>query len=573
MFKIPNTDCRMEMTGWEVFNFSWSIEKVSMCPHSAGEFLCSPSFVVHSLPGLSWHLNLYPRGNEEADFKSVYLMRNNICGTAVSHIFTVGVGTALKGEDMVLNRIEEMQCLIRINYNWEYVKNPDILIIKLALKPLNKIKHDILPSLSYENGLFADAVVCARDFDFRVHKAILWARWPKLAEKLEAEATCKTVLDIEPDVLNAMINYVYTGKLDKNTTDIKAKLPAAAAKHELPKLHCMDVVTQEVCTHINVEEVSFHCNVDRLINMPNNTEFCSDVFYIDMFESCRWYLIIRKKTKTDSERIHYDVSLCNTYGSKFKPLFVRSNITYDNSHYSVNEHLFRKNENWVCGTNSSHPSLSPFSLRCEFKFSDYHSFSKIIKSRKLQSNNLDTLHFSSDLRNLYKTGKLSDITITVGSKIFSAHKSIVCARSAVFCRMFETEMKESVRNSVDISDVDPDIMDDMLLYMYSGCLSKPLDDDRAEELYAVADKYEISALKEKCSTYFISRLSASNVYRVLQLANLRSDDNLHKQAVEFLSQEEYIFSAEEWKTFSIHNGSVAAKVLQEVRFQKKRKNN
>ncbi|XP_035229105.1 speckle-type POZ protein B-like [Stegodyphus dumicola] len=332
-----------------------------------------------------------------------------------------------------------------------------------------------------------------------------------------------------------------------------------------------------------------------------------------MLKSCVWHLTLYIHQATESA-MAFNVSLCNTYGSEFKPLFVKSKISFHYSQCAESEHLILKSGNWMCadlrksggkGNAESFPSVVSYpklprislrtgtveasdslfhlrygtqlkreneleialELKCEFKFSDCSSLSEIIKTSSAFAlpTSLHHQQFSCDLGNLYKTGKLSDITITVGSKTFSVHKSIVCARSAVFCRMFEIEMKESVGNRVDISDIDPDIMDEILMYMYSGWLKKPLEGDRAEELYAVADKYDIFTLKEKCSTFFKSGLSASNVCRVLQLADLHSDDDLYKQVMKFLSQEWYIFSTVEWQTFTLCNGSVAAKVQKDVK--------
>ncbi|GIX82419.1 protein roadkill [Caerostris darwini] len=56
-----------------------------------------------------------------------------------------------------------------------------------------------------------------------------------------------------------------------------------------------------------------------------------------------------------------------------------------------------------------------------------------------------------------------DVTLQVGSAEFSAHKTILGARSPVFKAMFTRDMQETARNAVDISDLDADTVKRMLL--------------------------------------------------------------------------------------------------------------
>lgn len=65
---------------------------------------------------------------------------------------------------------------------------------------------------------------------------------------------------------------------------------------------------------------------------------------------------------------------------------------------------------------------------------------------------------------------LTDVELLVGDTTFSAHRSILSARSPVFAAMFSSGMKESQTGSVRIEDVDPDVFKDFLNYLYKGML-------------------------------------------------------------------------------------------------------
>ena len=50
-------------------------------------------------------------------------------------------------------------------------------------------------------------------------------------------------------------------------------------------------------------------------------------------------------------------------------------------------------------------------------------------------------------------------------------QAVIASRSRVFSAMFEHDMEESKRNRVDVTDVDSDVMADMLRFIYTGKVS------------------------------------------------------------------------------------------------------
>lgn len=127
---------------------------------------------------------------------------------------------------------------------------------------------------------------------------------------------------------------------------------------------------------------------------------------------------------------------------------------------------------------------------------------------------------SEDLGNLFDNERFSDVTLAVGGREFQAHKAILAgtyislpllflfyfifvelgistsfnrlcifesaARSPVFAAMFEHEMEERKQNRVAISDVDHDVLKEMLRFIYTG--KAPNLEKMADDLLAAADK-------------------------------------------------------------------------------------
>lgn len=91
-----------------------------------------------------------------------------------------------------------------------------------------------------------------------------------------------------------------------------------------------------------------------------------------------------------------------------------------------------------------------------------------------------------DLGSLFENQKFSDVTLAVENREFQAHKSILAARSPVFAAMFEHEMEERKHNRVEITDVDHEVLREMLRFIYTGKASNL--EKMADDLLAAADK-------------------------------------------------------------------------------------
>jgi len=91
--------------------------------------------------------------------------------------------------------------------------------------------------------------------------------------------------------------------------------------------------------------------------------------------------------------------------------------------------------------------------------------------------------------------KLTDVKFIVGGTTFSAHRSLLSARSPVFAAMFASGMKEAETGQVRIEDIDPVTFKYFLKFLYTGMI-EPSSIDK--DLFKVADKYQVETLMELC---------------------------------------------------------------------------
>ncbi|XP_021952551.1 speckle-type POZ protein [Folsomia candida] len=141
---------------------------------------------------------------------------------------------------------------------------------------------------------------------------------------------------------------------------------------------------------------------------------------------------------------------------------------------------------------------------------------------------------SEDLGALFESQKFSDVTLAViPGKEYQAHKAVLAARSPVFAAMFEHEMEERKQNRVEITDVDNEVLREMLRFIYTGKSGNL--DKMADDLLAAADKYALDRLKVMCEEALCTSLSVENAAEVLILADLHSADQLKAQAIDFIN--------------------------------------
>jgi hypothetical protein len=97
------------------------------------------------------------------------------------------------------------------------------------------------------------------------------------------------------------------------------------------------------------------------------------------------------------------------------------------------------------------------------------------------------------------------------------HKLILCYRSEVLMAMLKLGMSESTIGELRITDCDAAVVQDFVLYLYTG---RGDPGPHAEPLLVLAHRYEMRELQCLCEHHLQADLTADNALHVLSLADL-----------------------------------------------------
>ncbi len=125
------------------------------------------------------------------------------------------------------------------------------------------------------------------------------------------------------------------------------------------------------------------------------------------------------------------------------------------------------------------------------------------------------------------------------------------------------------RNEVVISDTDPDVLEQLLQFVYT---------DRCEELTSMAgsllteaDKYNLPRLKAACEEAMCENIDVPNAAGVLVLAYLHEAKNLQAVAVDFVTQNMVkVSDTPGWKTITESHPRIMNEILMSITAKMKR---
>ena len=89
-------------------------------------------------------------------------------------------------------------------------------------------------------------------------------------------------------------------------------------------------------------------------------------------------------------------------------------------------------------------------------------------------------------------------------------------------------MEEKKNCRVEVKDVEPEVMAELLRFIYTGKTAANLE-SMAADLLAAADKYALERLKVMCEEALCNGLTVENVCDVLKIADLHSAEQLKAQ--------------------------------------------
>nr|XP_015914419.2 uncharacterized protein LOC107444719 [Parasteatoda tepidariorum] len=238
--------------------------------------------------------------------------------------------------------------------------------------------------------------------------------------------------------------------------------------------------------------------------------------------------------------------------------------------HSVNKSLLEKVNCFI------HKRLN---MEVKFEYSDKASITEVksftknfttAKHAALSQNKDDSdsiLYLQQHLRNMLDEKHYADVKLRAGDEVIFAHKCLLASRSPVFKAMLDQEMPESKTNTIDIRDVEAKILKYFLEYIYTGTVND-LNDETALNLLVVADKYQVSPLTEKCSTFLKSVFSFDNILDILLVADMVNQEQLKVFSLEYIVENStQVLSTVNWPQWMKMNRTLTSEIF--LRLSKK----
>ncbi|GFR00815.1 tdpoz3 [Trichonephila clavata] len=493
------------------FIILWKIENYHCCWQKNEEGLHSSIFTATSMENTKWSLSLYPSDNDKENYIGIYLWREDI--EKGPEIITIDYILEILGSDdsVLEERYVAKHAFEKENNSWGL---PDIVE---RTRVLQSEKDRFLP-------LNTLTVRC------RMRRCE-----NKSQERVQMYA--KTVIDFEK------MSFIWA--IDK----------FSCLKNDQKVPFEMKSTLKEVLMSFGL--------------LLREGQHSDDLIFIDIqcfIKNCKYFL--------------FKVFLMDNTGKKTQRR--QREFCYNTRQKNMLNLRFTKTE--LLEKKSLYLKDDTLSLHCECIFPTGISFQGII-SKKIEltlpqtesiymrsvpkvsiseKQSDDASSLKEDFKALYTEGTLSDIMLSTETKTFPSHSAVLCARSPVFKATLTNDMKEMIKGSVDIMDLDADTVRRMLSYMYTDSV-EDLQWESALRLYEAANKYEILSLREKCSDFLENSLSLTNACDALLLAD-RHHDHDFKMIVQtyIIDRDKCVFSSEEWKMLMIKNSELAAETMHKV---------
>jgi len=161
--------------------------------------------------------------------------------------------------------------------------------------------------------------------------------------------------------------------------------------------------------------------------------------------------------------------------------------------------------------------------------------------------------FCEKVKDMHKKKLFTDMQIVVQDKTFNVHRAVLAAHSPVFEKMFENDMKENLEKKIEVSDLDPDVVEDLVEFMYSGSVKNVKSCHK--QLFLVADKLK-------------KNITPSNVVEYLSLARMMPSQvskSLKECCVLILKlNKATIYKSKEWKQLKESSPEFVIEIMEEL---------
>uniref|UniRef100_A0A3B4VAQ3 Kelch-like family member 41a n=1 Tax=Seriola dumerili TaxID=41447 RepID=A0A3B4VAQ3_SERDU len=120
------------------------------------------------------------------------------------------------------------------------------------------------------------------------------------------------------------------------------------------------------------------------------------------------------------------------------------------------------------------------------------------------------------LKELLNENKLIDCILKVGDRSIPCHRLILAACSPYFRELyFSEDGKEADKTEVVLENLDPNILEVIVNYMYSAEID--INDDNVQDILSVANRFQIPSVFTVCVNYLQKKLSKKNCLAIYRL--------------------------------------------------------
>ncbi|XP_077008196.1 kelch-like protein 30 [Tamandua tetradactyla] len=138
------------------------------------------------------------------------------------------------------------------------------------------------------------------------------------------------------------------------------------------------------------------------------------------------------------------------------------------------------------------------------------------------------------LQRLRSQPKLSDVTLLVGGQELPCHRGLLALSSPYFHAMFAGDFAESFSARVELRDVDPAMVAQLLDFVYTGRLT--ITRDTVEGLTRTAARLHFPAVQKVCGRYLQQQLDATNCLGICEFGEQQGLPGVAAKAWAFLRE-------------------------------------
>lgn len=128
----------------------------------------------------------------------------------------------------------------------------------------------------------------------------------------------------------------------------------------------------------------------------------------------------------------------------------------------------------------------------------------------------------------FNNEQFTDIKVQVENKVFNCHRVILSAMSPYFDAMFASGMRECHNDIITIQDIQSEIFEKILKFIYTG--NYILDIDDIDCLLRTSALFQIKCLQERCEEFMLDKVDTDNCIGIWRLASGHGCSQLAQKA-------------------------------------------